>query len=192
MSPLDLIRTPGIKYTATRLAEYADKHGVDPDQAFMPAIDAANDINGPGSKALRLGYGLPPFFEVSDSVPRTIPIVLARLAIFDSRLNDNPTMWPPDMDARFGVFNDSVRWLRLLNVKPNDEKVDEILSIVGANSKSNFDGTEQDERDNTVSYTGHYFMESDKYAIKVVKWARERHLGARVTGIEFMLPDRTK
>jgi hypothetical protein len=186
------IQDPALAYTAHRLGDYARGHGVDTERIKLPSTPNAIDTGHVGPQALRHGHALPMDFEVANAVPRTIPVVIARLAMFDARMRQPQPGFPRDMYERLGVYHDSVRWLRLALVEPDDSRVGEILSIVGARPESDFSGVEPDSRDNPTPYTKHYYMESNQYAVKIARYAPERHLGLLVTGIEFMLPDKTE
>lgn len=135
---------PGTAYTASLLADYGRAHDINVDQPFIPDIRTLHNGKGAGAQAFRHGYAVAPQFEVADSVPRTMPIVLARLALFDIRMRQNPDAWPDSLDMAFGVNYNSVSWLRLVGVNPDDERVGEILSIVGANQNNGVNGIEHD------------------------------------------------
>lgn len=185
---IERIQNPAIAYTASRLDKYARAHDIDTSRPFMPAPNAFDTNLGAGARSFRHGYAVPPIFETTESIPRTVPIVLARLTMYDARLSAPDSIW--EFDEKFGIRSDGVSWLRLVQVKPDDERVGEILSIVGANYKKGIKGTELDQRGNLVPFTKHYYLESDQYAVKVAQLAPEQHLGLPVTSIGFSLPNR--
>lgn len=159
-------KTPAIDYTAKALDEYARDHGVAPGQEMI-----FRAMTRAGANIFRHGYALADGpdrqFEVGREIPKTIPLLLARFALYERY---TPGSWGGDFSAANGIMNDHCRWLRLINVDLEDERIDEVLDIVGAQrTEEDAIHTELDERGRAIHYTKHFYMETDRYAVRVTQ-----------------------
>lgn len=186
--PTHEFSTPHIEYAARALRQFAHEHNVSTDDETISFVQdrTPDQVRRHGhamgdslDQMITKGFGRK--FEVTTDVPRTIPLLLGRLAFYEQG----------HIESSEGVQSDRVRWLRLVNVKMDDPRVEDILSIVGA-TRSPDDPTplnaNLDAKGELILSTRHLFAGSD-YAIAVSQIPYFEQYKIPFTVIDFSLPN---
>lgn len=170
---------PGIAYTATKLGDFANDHGVAVD--VNATYEAFTTAAGP---ELMYGPLLPSIFDVNIDIPTTVPTMLERLAIYD---HEQPN---EEYDPLCGILANRCLWLALDDVGFTDQRLKGILDIVGANRQADEEEFGMDENDEPTVIHRHYYMESDQYSVQLTHRQLEELSGVQIMRVDFVLPDR--